>query len=564
MEESVKQQQLLELLRAGQPEDMTQVDVSTVRYAIYARKSTVDETKQVTSIEDQIKDCLEKVVERENLNVIKVYKESVSAKYPDVREEFNSMIRDIQLGRIDGVIAWHPDRLSRNMKDAGAIIDLVDKHAIRDLKFSTFNFENTPAGKMLLGITFVMAKQYSEHLSESVGRGNRRKTEKGQFLGKFLHGYIIDAERYLRPDPDNFVHIKHMFKMALEGKSQKDIRLWANEQGYAVQKRREAEPVPHIWSADDISNLMHDPTYAGILEWGQNYANLSEVYDFEPAITVDEFYKLNKIDPTDSKNIRSVHSPKGSVRNADLFRQGVFCGHCRQSMTSMMLPVRDKGTKELSLYRYYYRCETEGCPMKDKSARARVIIDAAAKFFNEYLFVTESNYAEYITQAKVNLRRKAIQFDSVVASLRTRIANKQRYYDQSRELIAKTPELKVHYDLDKTLSEIEGMKNDYKKAVLARDNISESIPSFEEYLKLLQSTPVILNKIRDMKVMDGLLRIFFSNFTITATQKDFRKGSEVSYILNEPWEGFVKSNEFVSGAGKETLTPGLFLGKEAL
>lgn len=161
MEESSKQQQLLELLKAGLPEDVTKIDTSTVRYALYVRKSTTSEDKQISSIEDQIRDCTDKVIIPNALNVVKVYKESASAKYPDVREKFGEMIYDIQMGRIDGVVAWHPDRLSRNMKDAGAVIDLVDRRAIRDLKFSTFNFENTPAGKMLLGITFVMAKQYS-------------------------------------------------------------------------------------------------------------------------------------------------------------------------------------------------------------------------------------------------------------------------------------------------------------------------------------------------------------------------------------------------------------------
>ena len=108
------------------------------------------------------------------------------------------------------------------------------------------------------------------------------------------------------------------------------------------------------------------------------------------------------------------------------------------------------------------------------------------------------------------------------------------------------------------------MKDDYKKAMLTRDSMDESIPSFEEYLKLLQSTPDILGKIRDMKVMDGLLRIFFSNFTITATNKSFAQGSEVVFELKEPWKGFLKNGDFVRGAGKETLTPGLILGKDAL
>lgn len=67
-----------------------------------------------------------------------------------------------------------------------------------------------------------------------------------------------------------------------------------------------------------------------------------------------------------------------------------------------------------------------------------------------------------------------------------------------------------------------------------------------------------------MKVMDSLLRVFFSNFTITATNGDFRQGSQVSYKLNEPWKGFIENGDFVYGAGKGTLTLGLVLGKDAL
>lgn len=36
------------------------------------------------------------------------------------------------------------------------------------------------------------------------------------------------------------------------------------------------------------------------------------------------------------------------------------------------------------------------------------------------------------------------------------------------------------------------------------------------------------------------------------------------YKLNEPWNGFVYSEDFVLGAGNETLTRGLCLGKAAL
>lgn len=564
MSELRSTQNLLEFLKAGQPNAPKDVDTATVRYALYTRKSTTSEDRQASSIEDQIDDCYEKVIIPNNLNVVKTYQESFSAKVADLRDEFNAMIKEIENGNIDGVIAWHPDRLSRNMKEAGAIIDLVDRGAIRDLQFATFTFENTPAGKMLLGITFVMAKQYSEHLAESVDRGNKRAVEDGEFIGKFKHGYVLDINRYFQPDPLNFAKIQHMFEMALNGKSQKDIRLWINEQGYTVQKRQGDKHVAHVWDKDDVSKLLRDPHYVGVHKWGKTHTDLTEIYDFQPMLTVDEFLTINRIDSLDNAKVLAIHRPRGGNIKADLLRGTVYCGECNKTLTSMLIPKRDKETGEVKEARYYYKCETEGCPMYDKSARAGFVIDAAQDFFRQYLFITKSNYAEYLKQADVEAKRKSAEFDSIIAKSKVLIANKEKIYEEMKDLILKSPDMKDHYDLDKHLKAIEKIRTDYKRAIRQKDNIKAAIPTFEEYLKLLQSTPVALGKIRDMKVMDTLLRIFFSNFTIVPATKGSFKGSTVVYKLNEPWKGFVDANDFVRGAGTGTLTLGLFHGKEAL
>lgn len=564
MESENERRKLLQFLRESLPKRPGDVDTSTVRYAIYARKSTTSEDRQASSIEDQIRDCMERLVVPNGLNIVKVYQESYSAKVADTREQFKAMIREIELGHIDGLIAWHPDRLSRNMKEAGTIIDLVDRNIIRDLQFSTFTFENTHNGKMTLGITFVMAKQYSEHLSESVDRGNRRAIEDGEFIGKFMHGYIIDSNRFFQPDPMNFTKVKHMFEMALAGKSQKDIRLWINQQDYTVQKRQGAEPIPHIWDKDDISKTLKHPHFAGIHKWGKNYVDLVEAYGFTPMVTVEEFLKINKIDSLESAKISARNRPRGGDVRANLLRGRVYCGHCQQTLTSMVIDKKEKDSGEIKSSRYYYKCETLGCDMEGKSAKAGLVLESAQEFFATYLFVTRNNYAEFVKQAQKATATKSTEFDSALGRLKTLIANKERAYDQTKDLIVKNPELKGHYDLDKYTKEIERLKSEYKKNQRHRDNIKGSIPTFEEYLKLLKSTPVILGKIRDMKAMDELLRIFFSNFTITASSGKFYKGSQVSYKLNEPWNGFIENGDFVYGAGQGTLTPGLVLGKDAL
>lgn len=557
-------QKLLELLLAGQPKAPGDIDTGAINYALYARKSTTSEDRQASSIEDQVTECMEKVVVPNDLKVVRIYEESFSAKIADTRDEFKKLINEIENGHIDGLIAWHPDRLSRNMKEAGAIIDLVDRGLIKDLRFPTFTFENSPAGKMLLGITFVMAKQYSEHLAESVDRGNKRAIEDGEFIGKFKHGYTVDINRTFQPDPRNFTKVKHMFKMALEGKSQKQIREWINEQGYTVQKRPGGEYEAHEWDKDDVSKLLRDPHYAGVHKWGKNFTDLVEAYDFETMIEVDDFLKINKVESLNSAKILAISRPRGGNIKADLLRGKVYCGACGKTLTSMLIDKKDKETNEVIHSRYYYKCETEGCDVEGSSARASLIIEAAQQFFRDYLFITDDNYKHFVKQAEKEAKRKSAEFDSIIARSKVTIANKEKAYEQTKELILKNPELKEHYDLDKYTKEINKIKKDFANATKRRENIKNAIPTFEEYLKLLESTPVILGKIRDMKTMDVLLRIFFSNFTITPGENSFRKGSTVAYKLNEPWDGFVNSNDFVCGAGEETLTLDLFLGKEAL
>src|ERR1700685_587066 len=134
----------------GPPEEGT---LKPLKYLIYARKSTDDSDKQTRSLSDQISECME-FVEKNNLFLgrPKVVQEAISAKTSDKRPGFRNMLEAIRKGQYDGVIAWHPDRLARNMKDAGEIIDLLDKGIIKNLKFVSFNFDNTPSGKMHLGI----------------------------------------------------------------------------------------------------------------------------------------------------------------------------------------------------------------------------------------------------------------------------------------------------------------------------------------------------------------------------------------------------------------------------
>lgn len=543
------EEDLLQLFLDSRNNDSADIDISTIKYALYARKSTQGEEQQERSIKDQVDECIEKVVIPQKLNLVKTIEEEFSAKEPDTRKKFKALIEDIRNGKITGIVTWHPDRLARNMKDAGEIIDLLDTGILKDLKFVTATFENNPTGKMMLGISFVLSKQYSEHLSESVTRGNRRATEEdGIYLGKLKHGYYIDSDRFLRPDSGTFTLVQEMFNMRLSGSTQKEIADWANEQDYKV-RRRGQDPKPFKWAKDDVSQLLKDPVYAGVLKYGNSFVQLNTKYDFTPMIDVDDFYKINRITSLDSSKILSIQKKKDSDVRANLLRGMVFCGACNMSMSSMVIDKKKDG--EIYESRYYYKCETEGCIMCGKSARAAIVLNAAHRpFLNMWDngMLTKESHKEIMRRVEIAVKKKNQELNSKIVSQRSKITKLQTQYDDTKLYLIQNKEVSNHFNLDDLQKSIKDEEAKLVKLKTALEAEKEVILNYEEYLKLFRAIPVILSNIRYMKTMDELLRFFFLNFTIHPYNDTFRKGSTATCNIKEPWSGFLKHGNFGNGA----------------
>ena len=198
-----------------------------LRYVLYVRKSSEDAEAQAKSLPDQIADCKEYANNHGLLLVGEPIQESKSAKKSGNRPLFSQMLKDIEKGKYDAILAWHPDRLSRNSLEAGMVVDMVDNGVIKDLRFPTFEFHNDSSGKLTLNMLFALSKQYSEHLSESVQRGVDSNLEQGKSGGMPKWGILETTYPVITNQTRTSKWSKKGWQMILNGASQMEVyRYW--------------------------------------------------------------------------------------------------------------------------------------------------------------------------------------------------------------------------------------------------------------------------------------------------------------------------------------------------
>ena len=496
-----------------------EIDITKLKYVLYCRKSTTGDEKQERSIEDQTADCIEMQVKKNKLNLIETIEEKESAKAPGIRPKFKKMLEDIQKGKYDAVLSWHPDRLARNMKDAGEIIYLLEENIIKDLRFATFTFENSPMGKMLLGMSFVLSKQYSDHLSEQVTRGQKRKTLAGLAIHVPKHGYIKDVDKRFRPDTENnnWVLIKTALQMRLAGKQYKEIKDFLNTNKYtrapAFNKKRNMN-----YRVDDnvLTKLFSDPVYCGVLQYGNEVCNLMEIYNFIPMISVQEYCELNNYTFNGFSFI--TKRPIGQPRLREKLLRGVVkCGECG---SNMIAGITSKYTKKKVKTQYYmFRCNNPKCSLHNKSVRSKVALQFIYDLFKKFDFTSKAVYEQLVKEKEGIAEEIGDRLNTRLKTLKQERVEREKTYDRTKKiLLDKDPEMMRHYtgDLDTIEGELKRIDEEITDTKKQLSNLADAIPTYKKYFELFKDMVKILINTRNMRLKDQIIRKYVLNLTLKA------------------------------------------------
>ena len=250
-------------------------------------------------------------------------------------------------GELYGIIAWHPDRLSRNEKDAGEITFPVRKGIIKDLKFVSYLFENTPDGIKHLQNALSDSQYYSSKLGVDVKRGLNDKLGMGRMPCLAPIGYLNTklAERgtnKIVEDPERFGLVRKMWDLLLTGNySVPQVRdIATNEWGLLTPKKKKMGgcKIGYTSAYGMFTNIF----YTGYFTYrGQVYKG-----DHKPMITTAEFDRVQTL-------LKEHGKPR--VKTYEFaYGCGTFmCGECNRSFVGIEKIKFIKSTKETKVYVFY-------------------------------------------------------------------------------------------------------------------------------------------------------------------------------------------------------------------
>src|SRR5665213_420616 len=411
------------------PDDET-IDLTTLRYVLYARKSRQDE-EQARSIPDQISDC-EELAQRLGLNVVEVIREKQSAKTPRKRPLFNDMLKRIGT-EFDAILTWHPDRLARNMVEAGRLIHMLDTGRLKDIRFHSHQFSNDANGKLLLGMLFVFSKHYSDDLSTKVTRGVKGNLRDYKSGGTPKHGYIRDKEGIYRKDGDNFIIMQKAWQLRASGKSLQFVCDYINAQGYQKFIAKRGGHVTFVMTDSVLSNLFNGTFYYGELNQAGQTVDLVEApVPFEPMIDRETYFKVQELSGGRHR------TSKGRKPFLPL-RYLVFCDVCKSERP--MQVGRSRGRDKVS--RLNYRCLNSNCTriVGEKSIRGKLVFSEINRVIKEKLVkLPPEAYDAYLKELKAHSK-------TAMAKLRNELSRaKTTKAGYERRIVELSPSLSILQD----------------------------------------------------------------------------------------------------------------------
>lgn len=330
---------------------------------LYVRVSTEQQVKEGYSIQAQ-KENLINFAKEQNWNVFDIYSdEGISGKNVKDRPNVKRLINDIMQKKIDVVVLYKFDRLTRDSKDTEEFIELIRKYEIGIYTISGGVIDVSSAtGRFSLRVTGAVAQLEREQTIERVKVAFKQKVKEGYTLASFTTCYGYDREKHKKEQTINKKEsnvVKRIFKLYLNGKTFTEIcnilnneKIKTKKTGKKIKKRgtNEFYIINSVWMPKTIKTILTNPTYIGKVRY--HIGKKDELIldgKHKPIITEKDWQqvqdKILKI-----KKIHRTNLPKDDV----YYCGTLICGICGERLTTNRTKRKNKNGITVSFNGY--RC----------------------------------------------------------------------------------------------------------------------------------------------------------------------------------------------------------------
>ena len=330
--------------RAQKP-PLAPANKTTVRCAVYTRKSTEDGLDQAFNSLDAQREAGEAYVKSQ----AGVGWELVPTKYDDggftgantERPALARLLADIDAGTVDAVVVYKVDRLSRSLLDFARLMAAFDAKGVSFVSVTQQFNTATSMGRLVLNVLLSFAQFEREIIAERTRDKIAATRRKGKWAGGHpVLGYTVDPTgRKLVVDEAEADRVKAIFELYAEHGSLLPVvaelarRGWRTK-AWTTRSGRARGGGP--FTRTGLYHLLTNVTYAGKVR----YKDEVHPGEHEAIIAPDVWQAVQ------ARLARAGRSGGGRASGALL--QGVLaCGPCGRAMTP------NSTTKQGRTYRYY-------------------------------------------------------------------------------------------------------------------------------------------------------------------------------------------------------------------
>lgn len=292
-----------------------------IKVALYPRVSSHEQVEGY-SIGEQI-ERLTKYCEAMEWEIYKIYTDPGYSGGNTDRPGLQEMLKDVRSGKVQKVVVYKLDRLSRSQKDTMLLIeDEFLAHGVDFVSMSE-NFDtSTPFGRAMIGILAVFAQLERENIKERTMIGKEARAKEGKWGGGSSEpiGYDYDPSTdMLEINEYEKMQILEAVDLFLKGIPLRAICRVFTAKGYVYRGRSKKT---HAWDPQRLKYVFSNKMYLGYIRHGDNWYKGNH----DPILDEDTFNRIEKL--LNQRSERFAKNIKKNTTQTSYLGGMIYCKHC--------------------------------------------------------------------------------------------------------------------------------------------------------------------------------------------------------------------------------------------